>query len=366
LRPAVARVALVLAGAALASAPLCAQEPVYFQQPSSSFRPTGEILGRYEWTEGFGRNPESQDRWRGRILAGFEWGGDKLRLGAQGDFNYSSDKNDENDPPLIRDNYRSRDARVDLAFLRLAPTRWLSLEGGRFAMPIPFTEMIWDRDLRPQGGALTLSVGDTGSPRLALTGLYAQGSHVFDDDDTRMWVGSATLSVPAGERGAFELTGSYVAFDRLAGLEPAIRRQNTRVAGQFVFDYRVVDLVARLRSEGRLPAQLAADYCWNTGRDEQNKGLWLALVLGSTRTARARLEYVFAKVDRDATLAAYPTDDFLWQTGWEGHKADLGLRAGDKAAFHVIGQLQRFKDSPRAADRDDWVKRLRVELRIRQ
>lgn len=357
---------LVLAGMALAAPPLGAQEPSYYQQPSSSFRPTGEILGRYEWTEGFARSPESQDRWRGRVLAGFEWGGDRLRIGAQGDFGYSSDENDANDPAIIRDNYRSRDARVDLAFLRLSPARWLTLEGGRFVMPVPFTEMIWDRDLRPQGGALTLSVGETGSPRVSLRGLYAQGSHVYQDDETRMWVGSATLEVPAGERASLELTGAYLAFDELSSLEPAIRRQNTRVGGEFVFDYEVVDLVARVRAEAPVALQLVADYCWNTGREELNKGLWLAAVLGSTQTSRARLEYVYAKVDRDATLAAYPTDDFLWQTGWDGHKADLGLRVADKAALHVIGQLQRFKDSPVPAEREEWVERLRVELRLRQ
>src|SRR6185369_1600904 len=96
--------------------------------------------------------------------------GGKLRLGVGGDFIYSSDENTAvpaglRTRPLVRDNYDSRDARVDLAFARFEPVSWLRVEGGRFEMPLGLTEMIWDRDLRPQGGALTLEAHDVGAAR---------------------------------------------------------------------------------------------------------------------------------------------------------------------------------------------------------
>ncbi len=96
-----------------------------------------------------------------------------------------------------------------------------------------------------------------------------------------------------------------------------------------------------------------------------NKGLWLAAVLGSTRTAPASLEYTYAKMDPDATLAAFVADDFLWETGWEGHRADLGIRLREHYALHGVAQRQRFKDSPVVADREVWLDRYRVEVRIR-
>jgi hypothetical protein len=111
--------------------------------------------------------------------------------------------------------------------------------------------------------------------------------------------------------------------------------------------------------------QLVAEYCWNTAADTLNDGIWAALVLGSTESHRARLEYTYANVDRDATQGAYAADDFLWTTGWDGHRVDLGVRTGGHAALHAVGQLQRFKDSPRGFDNDVWVKRYRLELRIR-
>lgn len=324
-----------------------------------------EGLFRQEWTTHLFAGAPDIDRRRGRLLAGATLTLGRLELGAGGDFNYSSDVNVVSGQAIIRDNYDSRDARLDLAFARV-DAGWLGVAAGRFEMPIAFTEMIWDRDLRPQGGALTLALRDRGSlKRLALTALGARGSHVFDDEDTTMVSGALDATFGLGESWRLQLVGSFVTFRDPQELEAKIRRQNTRVAGEIVRDYDVVDAIVRFRKDGSFPVQIVADGCLNTAADDRNRGLWLALVAGSTQTSRARFEYVYAFVDPDATLGAYPTDDFFWTTGWQGHKGDLGVGIGSHVALHAIGQLQRFKDSPRVEERDNWVRRLRLELRLK-
>lgn len=300
-----------------------------------------------------------------------------MTLGVGGDLNYSQDKNYvPATQAIIRDNYRSRDARVDLAFARWQIGSGARLEGGRFEMPVALTEMLWDRDLRPQGGALTLETHDEGGrPRLGLTLLAARGSHVFDDDGVGMLLASGAGFFGAGEQGRVELRGSFVKFTSVDKLETRIRRQNSRLGGLVFQDYDVLDAIVRYRRGGGVPLQLVADFCWNLGADptaraageaprRNNQGLWLAALLGSTRSTRLRLEYTFARVDKDATLAAYATDDFFWSTGWLGHRGDLGVKVTEHVAFHVIGQLQRFKDSARIEERDHWVKRYRSEIRV--
>jgi hypothetical protein len=373
LRHARAGLALIL----LTAAPAAAQQetaPVY-QAQKRSFRLTADALLRQEWTRHFPvaeGSFDDDDRWRAQLRPRLDIDLDKVVLGVGGDFNYSSDENTEGAPAIVRDNYKSRDARLDLAFARLQPARWLRLEGGRFEMPVALTEMIWDRDLRPQGGALTLDFRNHGGfESVGITVLAAKGSHVFDDDGTKMLLASLSAAVPAGRETKLELLGSYIAFSDEDELEPKIRRQNLRVAGApapapLALDYKVVDLVARLRSGGKVPSLLVAEYCWNTEADDLNKGLWAAVVVGSTQTSRTRIEYTFARVDRDATLAAYGADDFLWVTGWTGHRLDLGFRTGEHAAVHAVGQLQRFKDSPREFERETWVRRYRLEMRIRR
>jgi hypothetical protein len=144
-----------------------------------------------------------------------------------------------------------------------------------------------------------------------------------------------------------------------------IRRQNTKAAGQLVLDYHVLDAVVRVSQGGDLPLQLVGDFCWNTAASDNRRGIWLAAALGSLKTSRLRGEYTFATVDKDATQGAYATDDFFWTTGWKGHRGEIATRAGDKTSIHFIAQLQRFKDSPDEDEQLHWVKRYRLELRVK-
>lgn len=352
-------------------------EPVY--QPSRKWSVELKLEGflRQEWTDTISFTDE--DRWVLRMKPRVEVGADRFLLGIGGDFIRSSDENTVPPPnlaalPLLRDNYDSRDARLDLAFVRADATPWLRLHAGRFPMPVRFTEMVWDRELRPQGGAVTVQGTDVGPFRsVGVTGLFARGSHVFPQDggpfdfSDRETVLSAAAhaSFASGDRGTIDLLAAYVTFTDLQHLEPRLRRQNLRAAGgTLALEYDVVDLVARYTRTGGMDLQLVADVCWNTAADELDRGVWLAAILGSTRSARARLEYTYATVDRDATLAAFGADDFLWVTGWEGHRGDLGIRISDRLAAHGVAQRQRFKDSPRVEDRDVWLDRYRLELRF--
>ena len=43
---------------------------------------------------------------------------------------------------------------------------------------------------------------------------------------------------------------------------------------------------------------------------------------------------------------------------------ELAFRTSPKSSFHLVGQLQQFKDSPRVEEQEHWVKRLRLELRF--
>jgi hypothetical protein len=365
----------------LAAARAAAQEPAPLFQPEQqfSFKFKVDGLWREEWTAKIFDAPgrfHNEDRWRLRALPRVDIGINKVTLGVGGDFNWSSDKNYLPSQAIIRDNYRSRDARVDLAFARWQVSRGVRVEGGRFEMPVALTEMLWDRDLRPQGGALTLEAHDEGArPRLGLTLLAARGSHVFDDGGVGLLLASGAGFFGAGEHGRVELRGSFLKFTGVEKLEPRIRRQNSRLNGLVFQDYDVLDAIARYRRDGGVPLQLVADLSWNFGAGKtaraageaprkNRRGLWLAAVLGSTRTMRFRGEYTFARVDKDATVAAYATDDFFWSTGWLGHRGDLGIKVYDNIAFHMVGQLQRFKDSARIEERDHWVKRYRYEIRL--
>ena len=344
------------------------------QQPGKkSIRFAGDALTRYEWTHDVPAGvPEEVDldRWRFQARPRVEVELGPIEGAVGGDFNYSEDENDlslDGQPrTLIRDNYRSRNARFDVYYgrLNLGP---VSAQGGRFFMPLPLTEMVWDPDLRPLGGSATVSVGGTGAAsqmNFSASGIYAKGSHVYDDESV-MWGGGGEIRLGTGPTSSLSFAGSYLVFDELEELDPAIWRQNTRINGLVSPEYHVVDLNARLSSGGQMPMILLADYCWNTELDENNRGLWLSAAIGSIEVSRAAIQYTYAKIDRDATVAAFNTDDYIWGTGWEGHRAELSTATTRNSSMHAIAQWQRYKDNPDPAIAEHYIKRWRVEVRKR-
>lgn len=342
---------------------------------------TGDLLVRQEWNSHFFTKPDvtAANRTRFQLRPRFEIETQLLRMGVGVDVNYSRDNNLEPKDialplALIRDNYDSRSIRLDLAYLGLSVSSAIKVTGGRMIMPFRTTDMIWDKDLRIQGGVGEWIVhqGATGEPTARVSALYSRGSHVFGDSEkvdgsslgTGVTVKGASLDLGLGSGKRVDLSSTYMKFDKLENLERKIRRQNTRISGgPPVREYEVVDIVLRLRTDAPFPIQVVVDGARNRKAPDQKNGIWASLVLGSLTSSRLRGEYTYAKVDRDVTVAAYAGDDFFWGTGWLGHRVDLGVAQSAKNSVHVIGQLQQFKDSANLAERPNWVRRLRVEAR---
>jgi len=137
-------VAVLLALAAVATAQEVA-DPVYQQQKSQSAFHI-DALTRQEWTEETTFVNPNRRVYRAKPRG--EFTSKVFQIGVGGDFIYSSEHNNDipaglTTLPLLRDNFIYKDARLDLAWVRLSPIHAVSAQGGRFVMPIRFTEMIW-------------------------------------------------------------------------------------------------------------------------------------------------------------------------------------------------------------------------------
>ncbi len=354
----------LLLGALVSIAPASAQDAASAQQGKYGNLHI-DAIGREEWTRDVPQEDgttKNESRWSIQARPRYEATLGPFDLGVGAAVNYSQDKNYQAPSggtlSIIRDNYRSRDLRLDLAYgrLRLGP---VTAEGGRFAMPLPLTEMVWDQDLRPQGGAASVSLGGQGSrQQFAATALYATGSHVFEDKSV-MYGGGAQLTLTTGANSGLQLVGSYLLFDKLDKLDPLLRRQNSTLGGDFIHDYRVADAVVRFATGGTMT--IVVDYCWNTALSADNRGLWIAATFGALTTTVAQVDYTYARIDRDATVAAFNTDDFYWGTGWEGHRFEIGRATAKGSSVHAIAQWQRPKGIDSASS--EWVLRWRIEWR---
>jgi len=331
-----------------------------------------DLLARQEWTkQRFGDLPDV-NRWLLRARPRVEFGNSTFTGGLGGDFLYGSEDNTkvadniDIDLTTIADNYRSRSARLDLAFLGIKPSQLVEVKGGLFEMPLPLTEMLWDRDLRAQGGAAKLEFrARDGGSALSASALYTQGSHVFSDKGTSMTGFMAAAMFQTGLTAFLQMNAGYLQYRGLEDLDPRLHRQNAIVDGKYAHEYRVADGQLHLRNEGSMPLEVYGDYCWNTAVTEQNRGLWIGVILGDLSVSRARAEYTYAQIDSDATLGAYNTDDFLWSTGFEAHRGEISVTSGKDSTLAFIGQIQRPKDVDNEEMAKHWVRRYRIELRFR-
>ena len=359
------RVLPLVALSLLAAQPAAAQ----YGQKKASFSFAGDTLARYEWTLKI-PTPDGttvdENRYflqaRPRVEVSFG----PVELGVGGPVQLQQGRQHE-----ARGRHRRRSSSATTSTPATSASTSTTpgsrpgpvvVEGGRMLMPLPLTEMIWDKDLRPQGGALSLvfEEGDTG--RFALRGIYTLENHWFPDE-SKMYGGSVELAFASGQNSQIVLAGSYLVFDDLEAIDPRIRRQNTRdILGFIADDYRVADVQVRLINAGQVPFQLVLDYCWNTAASEDNKGLWVEATMGALASSRVFLEYIYAKVDRDATLAAFNADDFFWGTGYEVHSVDVGSATSQKSSIHGIASWQRVRDRL-FTEPADWIQRYRIEWR---
>ena len=243
--------------------------------------------------------------------------------------------------------------------------------GGARGRPLPHADPLHRDDLGPRpaaagrGGGAAVRLEDLGQPLRPQRDLRHRQPRVRGRvGDVR---GRRSTSVRAPGRSRACSSSAPTCSSRTStSCEPPIRRQNTRVGRALIVGTTTTSStsIGRLTRGRAGPAAARATTAWNTAVDENNHGLWLAAVAGRVGVSRGALEYTYAKVDKDATVAAFNTDDFFWGTGWEGHRARPRRRARVKSSsIHGIAQWQRFKDSPDPAVRDQWVTRYRLEWR---
>ena len=242
---------------------------------------------------------------------------------------------------------------------------WLRLHAGRFAMPVRLTEMIWDRDLRPQGAAVTLQATDRGPfkrlaahrPRRARQPrVPRRRAPLISPTARRCGSRPPPPLAGVGERATVELLGVVRDLRR-----PRVRRsapappEHPRVARR--------PAGPRLRRGGPRRALQPRGARGGPARGrlllEHGRGRRTTRGCGWPRcwARRARRPRPSSTRTRrwipDATLAAFAADDFLWETGWEGHRADLGIRLPRALRpARAWPSCQRFKDAPQPAERD--------------
>ncbi len=363
----VSRALLLLAGLAR---PLAApgQQEQAFEPPA--FKPhftfRWDALGRYDNISHLHfRADIGRGRFEVRPEVGFQFS-ERFRIGVRGIGSLGTDQNSDNS--LNFDNYRSRGAWIERYYLEARPGNFV-LDAGAFGMPLLATEMLWDHDIQTPGAAVSyeLKTGGASTLLLSAAGFYGPQSQ---GDHTRIGAGQAVWRTGDRDRLELQVAASYWQFEPddlklfFADGRPNLIRQNYASGRDLLSDYRIADVIVRLRfALGTVPVLVSLDGLKNFGvrgaakEDGEAEAFEGSLTLGRVGTPGDwRFFYTFQYVERDALIGAYNTDDWWFHTWYRGHRIGAAVTVLPNVFLQCSTVFQK------RLDRHNYLNRVLVDL----
>jgi hypothetical protein len=354
-------IAGALAAALCSAAGAAAQEQPAETTAPSVLRVFGDLLLRGEAVRK-APNPETRDfeRVRLRFRPAMELRlGDRVTMGAGLLASIASDDNDMNG--IRFDNFESDDVRFDLAYARLSGvSRAVSGTLGVFETPFMGTEVIWDRDLRFQGGSFGAELPSPGalvSQRVVAAATVGSQMHEQSSQAAAVrWDGELPHGFSAGvEFWTFGRTDVLV--------EEGYARTNRIASGgeDLLSDFDVAHVTLGWETLGASrPLRLRLELFHNFGADDERDGGELRADWGELQDRwswRARL--VVQRIEQDAVLAAFGGDEWWFRTRQRGARAAFALALA-RQVFVEVSVLRQRRD-----DLDEWLDRGIIDLIVR-
>lgn len=307
-----------------------AQEKKEKQNWYDTVKVGGDVRVRYERIDEDGKDVRN----RARIRA---------RLGASGKANEDVDvkiglATGSADDPVSRnqtltEGFTPKDILLDYAFVDWHPAQieGLSLLGGKLINPFEaVTDVIWDGDVTPEGGAVKYTLGDEWKAQLVGAALTLEERS--SDDDSMVYGAQLKLSGALSEMLSLAAGVSYYQFSNIEGfdvIDPAGKKSSygnsTRSVVEdgvtnkvYAYEYQLVEPFVSLTANTPVPVTVFANYVRNTEPDDDNTGYGTGVKLGKAKDPGSfELSYLYKKVEKDATLGLL-TDSDAWGGGTDG------------------------------------------------
>ena len=325
----------------------------------------GDFRYRHEGIRAEGKSDRDRDRIRARV--GFDARVtetvDVGLLAASG----SDDPISSNQ--TLDGGFTSKDIRLDLAYFDWNPEKLsgLHLSAGKIKNPFfspAKTELVWDSDLRPEGGAIRYSKTVNDWKVFAnLGGFRAEERSSAADTGLFGAQAGASYSFPFLDDRAYVLAGgSYFDYGNTRGMLPLYDAADSfgnsvNATGRYQFGYELVEYFAELgfRVHG-VPVSFFGDFIRNTAPGITEGQGWLAgATIGKCDDPYSwAFRYNYRDLEADAVLAAFTDSDFIGGgTGGRGHEIGFdyqiarGVAAGVTYFDNQILLTEEAKDYQR-------------------
>ena len=277
-----------------------------------------------------------------------------LRFGARGSFALGTDRNEQS---ILRfDNFHSNDVALDRLYVAMEKGG-IELRAGKFDMPFQVSEMFWDHDIQPSGAFAAYHRG-----WFTLRGGLFNRSHIHHDRST-VTGGQLTLRRNVTTHWTGEADMGFFAFNALNQFQSGMGRQNRvrlidghleyqsafRLAnGRFRFDYQGFT---------RWPLAVESSYIHNFGTAHERRAIEALAEVGQVeRRGDWRFSYSFQRVERDAVVGAFTSDDWWFHSDHQGSRLTAAVSVLPHTFLQFGAVLQKRHHTV------DWVKRFQIDL----
>lgn len=334
--------------------PLLASLP---EEDASSVTFLSNLWLNQDHVSGLPANRSDINRTRGRLRFGLSWAfAPTWELIAMGRIGQGTDSNDDN--RRNNDNQRSDDYGIDEFLVRWRDGDAAMLQFGKSALPIDLSPMLWDPDIRPAGLAYERAFTLGELDRLTLIAGYFEGQHLYGDDSL---IGTAQVAWDwrAGAPQRASVVLSWLDFSNLDELaQQGLGRTNRVLAGEYISDFNLLDLQINGHVDlGNWPIDLSLEYVRNLGADNSQDGWRIGLSAGD-RQIPGGLEFgiVWQRIQRDAVLAAFNSDDWWFHSYMHGQLAWVGYGIDQTWDLRLFGTREKRDGLP------DYTHRVQLEV----
>ena len=235
--------------------------------------------------------------------------------------------------------FSSKSINLDLAYFDWHPesVKGLHILGGKMKNPFHRpgkTELIFDGDLRPEGGAIKYSKTFDNLKLFSNLGAFWVEERSGDSDTGLFGVQlGAKYSFPfLGDKGYVLAGASYYDYGNTKGEEPIFDDtdsfgNSTTGAGNYNYDYDVIEGFAELGFKIKnIPISIFGDYVINTSDDVNEERAWLAGIrIGKCKAPRSwAFRYNYRDIEPDAVLGVF-TDSDLAGGGTDASGHEIGF-----------------------------------------
>ena len=350
----------VFAAMLMACASASAQDAVLDAQqeePAHAWTFFGDLWAGYDHVSGLPGGRDDLSRGRARLRLGAAWNlaptweaVGALRVTQGTDANKDNRRNNDNE--------RSDSIGLDQLLVRWRPGENTSVTIGKAPMPLELSPLVWDQDLRPAGVAVDHSIAIGEFDRLQFVGGYFAGQHLYGDESR---IGALQVAWRWHE-GAPLRAGALLSYLDFSDLDELTRqglaRTNSIAAGRLLNGYRLLDLqLVGHAQAGSWPIDARLDAVRNLDADASRNGARASLSAGDRFQPQSfEFGYAYQRIQRDAVMAAFNSDDWWFHSATRGHLVWIGY--GIDATWNL--RLAGFHEIRDGLDR--YTNRVRLDI----